>query len=277
MSESLVVRKSNTLPGFSRPTKLEQAARVCDELETTTQAAAYLVGRTLQWVRTQPEGDTKARFENWVETNVKRFKVTTAWGRVSYAKRCDEAGELLDLVEYKSSGPELLSPPLLPTGKYRVLYADPPWEYSNSGFNQSAALQYSTMSTDEICKLPVGDLVGDLAVLFMWVTSPILPDGLRVMSAWGFDYKASMVWHKNRAPGMGWWVKTKHEFLLIGAYGDVGTPVAKPESILVAPVGRHSEKPPEFRSVIESMFSGPYIELFARKPVDGWEVWGNEV
>lgn len=171
----------------------------------------------------------------------------------------------------RQQGERLARP--LPTGKYQVIYADPPWQYSNSGFDQSAEAQYPTMPTDEICALPIGALAGEESVLFLWATSPLLPDALRVMQAWGFEYKASMVWVKDNAPGMGWYVNTYHEFLLIG--GNLH-PAIKPDSVFKSPVTKHSQKPQAIYGVIESMYPGNKIELFARQTRDGWECWGNE-
>jgi len=168
--------------------------------------------------------------------------------------------------------------PPLPPGKFRVLYADPPWDYQNSGFEQSAASQYATMPTDDICALDIPSLVPDNAVLFLWATSPMLPDALRAMEAWGFAYKANMIWLKDRAPGMGWFLSTKHELLLIGTRGEEMHPKEKPDSALAAPVTSHSRKPEEFAELIERMYDGPYIELFARRArSEKWTVWGYEV
>ena len=171
--------------------------------------------------------------------------------------------------------------PELPTGTYEVIYADPPWSYDNSGFNQSAASQYPTMSVDKICQLDVKRLCTDNSILFMWATSPLLPEALEVIKAWGFEYKASMVWVKDRAPGMGWWVNTKHELLLMASMPsalNVNHPAKKFDSVIEAPVTRHSAKPDVFYELIEEMYAGPKIELFARNKRQGWEAsWGNEV
>jgi N6-adenosine-specific RNA methylase IME4 len=164
----------------------------------------------------------------------------------------------------------------LPPGKFRAIYADPPWSYSNSGFAQSAASKYPTMSLDRICDMPIADKAVDETVLFLWATSPLLPDALTVMGAWDFQYKASMVWIKDRAPGMGWYVNTKHEFLLIGAGRSTPHPKVKLDSVVTAPVSKHSKKPEEFYALIEQMYEGPYLELFARNKREGWERWGNE-
>ena len=164
----------------------------------------------------------------------------------------------------------------LPDGKYQVFYADPPWQYSNSGFAQSAANQYPTMPTDSICLFPISDMAMDDSVLFLWVTSPLLPDGLRVMGKWGFEYKASMVWVKDRAPGIRFWVDTRHEILLIGARGSF-MPRETFDSVHEEAVTRHSKKPEEYYAMIESMFpNAKMIELFSRNARDGWEAWGNE-
>ena len=171
--------------------------------------------------------------------------------------------------------------PELPTGTYEVIYADPPWSYDNSGFNQSAASQYPTMSVDKICQLDVKSLCTDNSILFMWATSPLLPEAFEVIKAWGFEYKASMIWVKDRAPGMGWWVNTKHELLLMASMPsalNVNHPAKKFDSVIEAPVTRHSAKPDVFYELIEEMYAGPKIELFARNKRQGWEAsWGNEV
>ena len=162
---------------------------------------------------------------------------------------------------------------------FQVLVADPPWSYSNSGLEQSAAGQYPTMSTNKI-----GALWGSAgfpkaeknAVLFLWATSPLLTDALQVMSSWGFTYKASMVWKKNKAPGIGFFLFTKHEFVLIGTRGDF-PPAKRVESVFEAAVGKHSAKPDEAYALFEIMYpKATRIDIFARNARDNWDVWGNE-
>jgi N6-adenosine-specific RNA methylase IME4 len=165
----------------------------------------------------------------------------------------------------------------VPAGKFRVLYADPPWAYDNSGFEASAESHYPTMTADKIADLPIADLCEDEAVLFLWATSPLLPEALTVMRGWGFTYKASIVWDKQRAPGLGWWLKTRHEFLLVGAREKTPHPKVKQDSIVSIAAGEHSAKPERFAEMITEMYDGPYIELFARNVRPGWKVWGNEV
>lgn len=164
------------------------------------------------------------------------------------------------------------------TGKFPVLYADPPWQYSNSGFDQSAASQYPTMPTNKICDLPIENLSTTNSVLFLWVTSPLLPDGLAVMGSWGFEYKTSMVWIKNSAAGIGFYWPIRHEFLLVGTRGSMlPENKAVKDSVFEISKTKHSEKPNEFYALIESLYSGPYLELFARKERKGWKSWGNQI
>jgi len=176
-----------------------------------------------------------------------------------------------DIVQRRTRTPEL------PENKFRVIYADPPWAYGNTGFKQSAVSKYPTMTAQEVADLKVPSVCHGDAVLFLWVTNPILPDGLQVLNAWGFKYKVTMVWEKDRSPGLGWWVNSKHEFLLIGSRGKIGTPIKKPDSVFRFPVGKHSEKPEEVAWMIQEMFKGPYLELFARTKRRGWKSWGNEI
>lgn len=169
----------------------------------------------------------------------------------------------------------------LPTGVYDVICADPPWAYDNSGFDQSAAEHYPTMPVEQIADLPVTDdtfpKFAEDCALFLWATSPLLPEAVRVLQAWGFDYKASLVWEKPKAPAIGWWVHTRHELLLIGQRGSC-VPLHKPDSIISAAVTKHSRKPSEAYGVIEAMYPDVRrVELFARQPRPGWDVWGNEV
>jgi len=163
-----------------------------------------------------------------------------------------------------------------PVGKYSVIYADPPWSYENSGFDQSAAAHYPTMTIEELCAMPVADLADEPCALYMWATVPLLPDALRVLEAWGFEYKSHRVWIKNRAPGMGWWMQTYHELLLIGTRNGNAHPSERLSSIVESPVGKHSRKPDVFRTDIEKCHEGARIELFARETFEGWEAWGNE-
>jgi N6-adenosine-specific RNA methylase IME4/ParB-like chromosome segregation protein Spo0J len=171
--------------------------------------------------------------------------------------------------------------PLAVDRRYAVIYADPPWEREpgTSSPNREIENHYPTMPIEEICALSVADLATPDAVLFLWATSPLLPQALEVMRAWGFEYKTGMVWVKDSF-GTGYWVRSRHEFLLIGKRGDMPhpAPAARPDSVIEAPRREHSRKPDEAYELIERMYPElPKIELFARQARPGWAAWGNQV
>jgi N6-adenosine-specific RNA methylase IME4 len=173
--------------------------------------------------------------------------------------------------------------PLPSNRRYPVILADPPWAFEvydeTSGFDSAAAAHYPTRPTEDICAMPVANLATPDAVLFLWATAPHLPETLDVMNAWGFEYKTHMIWDKERV-GLGYWVRNRHELLLIGARGDMRSPTAdaRPPSVITAPRREHSRKPDEAYEIIERMYPKlPRIELFARGAREGWAVWGNEI
>jgi len=167
-----------------------------------------------------------------------------------------------------------------PTDKYRVIYADPPWQYSNTqpDYHSVQEDHYPTMPLNEICALSVTELSLDNAVLFLWATSPILEDAFKVIKAWGFQYKASFVWDKIKH-NMGHYNSVRHEFLLVGVRGSCPPDIPKLfDSVQSVPRADHSTKPEIFRTIIDTLYPyGKRIELFARAKADGWEQYGNQV
>jgi N6-adenosine-specific RNA methylase IME4 len=168
-----------------------------------------------------------------------------------------------------------------PTGSYRVIYADPPWKYSDDRApnNGGATEHYPTMSIEEICNMPVRDVTDDNAVLFLWTTSPMLEDSFKVINSWGFKYKSSFVWDKVK-PYFGHYNSVTHELLLIATKGSCTPDISERfDSVqTIEKSKKHSEKPEEFRNIIETMYTyGNKIELFARKKTEDWEVYGNEL
>ena len=166
--------------------------------------------------------------------------------------------------------------------RYPILLADPPWQYDDPvrGANdRSPENHYPTMALEVICALPVAERVAaDDALLFLWATSALLPQALRVIEAWGFEYRSNACWDKE-VFGLGSYVRNQHELLLIARRGNVPAPApeTRPPSIYRERRGAHSAKPAYFHELIETQYpSLPKIELFARAPRDGWAVWGNQ-
>jgi N6-adenosine-specific RNA methylase IME4/ParB-like chromosome segregation protein Spo0J len=191
-------------------------------------------------------------------------KVSAAYGELIHRQSSDAA---------KRSG-------ALPDATCRVIYADPPWSYGNSGLAEygHAKTHYPPMSIAELCKMPVRAAADGDSVLFLWVTSPMLEDAFAVINAWGFSYKTSFVWDKVKH-NFGHYNSVRHEFLLIATRGSC-TPDSKKLVDSVQSIERsekHSEKPAEFRRIIEGMYpNGKRIELFARSTAKGWDRWGDQ-
>lgn len=164
-------------------------------------------------------------------------------------------------------------------GPYAVVYADPPWTYSNQAVDtRRIDNHYPTMTLEEICALPVPQITHKAAILFLWVPAPLVPDGGKVMEAWGFTYRTQFVWDKER-PGMGYYLRGQHECLFIGVKGDMPPPPtsARVPSVIRSRRRGHSQKPDTAYEIIESMYPQlPKIELFARTRREGWDAWGNE-
>lgn len=168
-----------------------------------------------------------------------------------------------------------------PAGVFPVIYADPPWRYEHPPMGdtgRSIENHYPTMTLEQICAMPVQEICADDAVLFLWATAPKLAECMEVLDAWGFDYRTCMAWVKDKI-GMGYYVRNKHELLLIARRGGlpVPDPSNRPGSVVEAPRNEHSAKPCQFYELIERMYPDlPKIELFSRSPREGWQAWGNQ-
>jgi len=174
----------------------------------------------------------------------------------------------------------------LPPGKYNVIIVDPPYRYD---FERSGAPPYPTLTTEEIINLqdkdgrPVTDAFASDIVMFMWAPRPKVFEAEKILRAWGFEPKTLKIWRKvrngkpQRGNGHYYWSTT--ELLILSTKGKPGKPKFVPEDFLETPRGkRHSEKPEEIRKEIEQMYpDGMYLELFARKRIKNWAVWGNQI
>jgi len=197
-----------------------------------------------------------------------------------------------------------------PVGGYRVILADPPWafeQYSEKGQGKSAQAHYGCMPLDDIAALPVDILAADDCALFMWMTWPFMPQWTRIIEAWGFDF-AGLAWEWIKfnpetgkyAFGGGYGTRKNLEPCLLATRGNPSLRAVLPDDLFgmgAAPEGvrcvrdfievmpgsamrarrrEHSRKPDEQYARIETMFDGPYVELFARQSRPGWASWGNQ-
>jgi N6-adenosine-specific RNA methylase IME4 len=169
-----------------------------------------------------------------------------------------------------------------------TVLADPPWRFQNRtgkvAPEHKRLSRYDTLTTDEICGLPVAERTSEEAHLYLWVPNALIADGLKVLAAWGFTYKANLVWAKRRKDGgpdgrgVGFYFRNVTELVLFGVKGSMRTlpPGRRQVNMIETRKREHSRKPDELYEVIEACSPGPYLEMFARYPRTGWYVWGNE-
>jgi N6-adenosine-specific RNA methylase IME4 len=165
----------------------------------------------------------------------------------------------------------IAEPPVLPTGPFRVIVADPPWRYESGN-----SLPYPTMPLEEIKALAVRDIAEQNAVLWLWTTNTHLRAAFDVVEAWGFEYKSLLTWVKDRM-GTGEWLRGQTEHCLLGARGKPVFLHGDHSTVLTAPRREHSRKPEEFYNLIEEICPGAKLELFSRKARGGWRAFGNDL
>jgi len=171
--------------------------------------------------------------------------------------------------------------------RFATVLADPPWRFTNRtgkvAPEHRRLARYGTLTLDEIKAIPVAAIVAETAHLYLWVPNALLPDGLAVMRAWGFEYKSNLVWHKVRKDGgsdgrgVGFYFRNVTELVLFGVRGkNARTREAgrRQVNLLASRKREHSRKPDEQYPIIEACSPGPYIELFARGLKQGWIPWG---
>jgi len=169
-----------------------------------------------------------------------------------------------------------------------TVLADPPWRFQNRtgkvAPEHRRLSRYDTMTLADICNLPIHKVLNDKAHLYLWVPNALVGDGLKVMEAWGFTYKANIVWAKRRKDGgpdgrgVGFYFRNVTEMLLFGVKGSLRTlpPGRRQVNMIETRKREHSRKPDEAYDIIEACSPGPFLEFFARYPRKNWHVWGNE-
>lgn len=173
--------------------------------------------------------------------------------------------------------------------KFRTVLADPPWQFQNRTGKMAPEhrrlSRYGTMDLEAILRMPVRHIADETAHLYLWVPNALLPEGLRVMEAWGFSYKTNLVWHKIRKDGgpdgrgVGFYFRNTTELILFGVRGKnarTKAPGRRQVNIIKTQKREHSRKPDELYDIIEMCSEGPFLELFARGRRLGWSAWGDQ-
>jgi site-specific DNA-methyltransferase (adenine-specific) len=180
--------------------------------------------------------------------------------------------------------------------KYKIIYADPPWQHSShrgslkkardNGIWGLADFDYNTMSLQNIKDYPVSEIAEEDSVLFLWATFPMIQQALEVMKSWGFSYRTvAFVWVKQnkggtkiKPYGLGHYTLSNAEVVLLGRKGKFERKARNVQQILISPVTKHSEKPDEIKDrIVDLCGDVSRIELFARKKTKGWESNGDQL
>lgn len=173
--------------------------------------------------------------------------------------------------------------------RFGTVLADPPWRFTNRTGKMAPEhrrlARYETMTLEEICALPVAQIVADRSHLYLWVPNALLQEGLAVMNAWGFEYKSNLIWHKIRKDGgsdgrgVGFYFRNVTEMVLFGVRGKNARTLApgrRQVNLLATRKREHSRKPDEQYEIIEACSWGPRLELFSRGQRKGWKCWGDQ-
>ena len=175
------------------------------------------------------------------------------------------------------------------TMKFKTVLADPPWQFQNRTGKMAPEhkrlTRYATMKLADICSLPVADMLDETAHLYLWVPNALMPEGLEVLKAWGFEYKTNLIWYKVRKDGgpdgrgVGFYFRNVTEMILFGVKGNKARtlqPGRSQVNIIRSMKQEHSRKPDELYDLIERCSPGPYLEMFARGVRPGWTSWGDQ-
>lgn len=173
--------------------------------------------------------------------------------------------------------------------KFKTILADPPWRFQNRTGKMAPEHKrlnrYPTMSLEDIKSLPISQIADEKSHLYLWVPNALLPDGLEVMKAWGFEYKSNIVWEKVRKDGepdgrgVGFYFRNVTELLLFGIRGSNNrtlSPARSQVNLIRTMKREHSRKPDEIYNIIENCSPSPFLELFARGNRENWSLWGNQ-
>jgi len=283
MNKELTIKEQTKLlglPSWKEPEGIEQVKSRIIGLGVNLHQHAYLVGKDLKWVRDKI-GTTK--FENeWVENNV-WFGKSTAYNFMGFSDKCDKQGYLLAYHPNKNATPTV-GVALKPIkGEYNVFVIDPPWAYGTEYDSETRriASPYPEKSTEELREWGIQEFeksANEDSVIWLWTTHKFLPEAFGLLKDWGFEYKLTTVWDKQKM-GMGSWLRCQVEFCLLGVKGDYHKfwNLTNERDIISVARREHSRKPQEFYDMVLKVCpQGNKIDIFSREKREGFEQYGNE-
>lgn len=159
--------------------------------------------------------------------------------------------------------------------RFHTILADPPWDINQRGA-YGANKHYDLMPLERIKAMPIKDLAEENGHCWLWVTNNTLRCGFDVLEAWGFTPRSVFTWIKLRI-GLGVYLRNCTEHVLLGTRGKAPVLCKNQINFGIFQVQDHSHKSEEIHKIVERVSPGPYLELFARRRMPGWDVWGNEI
>lgn len=230
--------------------------------------------------------------------NCSAISAATGQHYFEFSASCTQSANPTELTKVRPLGDMVASPNITPANdllsslahrRFGTILCDPPWQFQNRtgkiAPEHKRLLRYGTLKLDEIMNLPVARVAAEVSHLYLWCPNALLPEGLEVMRAWGFQYKSNLVWHKIRKDGgsdgrgVGFYFRNVTELILFGVRGKNARtlrPGRTQVNFLASRKREHSRKPDEQYRLIEACSRGPFLELFARGERKGWTSWGNE-
>jgi N6-adenosine-specific RNA methylase IME4 len=213
---------------------------------------------------------------------LERAKAVVASGNRKFIDQMNRSGKVngayKNLVVQQKAEAIKKEPSPLPEGPFRVIVIDPPWKYETRAEDPShrTARPYPEMTLDEIKAWPIASRAFGDSILWLWTTNAFLPQAFELAVHWGFSYKTLLTWGKDKF-GTGDWLRGQTEHCLMCIRGKPVTTLTNQSTLLLAPAGKHSEKPEAFYELVEALCPGSKLEIFQRKPRPGWVGWGDEV
>ncbi|MHB8973987.1 MAG: MT-A70 family methyltransferase [Pirellulaceae bacterium] len=219
-----------------------------------------------------------AVFNSYVRESIDAGQEPTTAGLLRLVKEQDVKGAVLADSELPAGFVTNLADLVAAGHRFSTIYADPPWSFRDRATRGAANNHYPTMSTDQIAAEPVAQLAADASHLHLWCPSALLADALRVIAAWGFEYRSSFVWVKPQM-GIGHYWRCSHELMLLGVRKNLPFRDHSQRSWIELDRNGHSSKPEAIRGLVERVSPPAYLELYGRNvPTNQrWTVHGNQV
>ena len=231
--------------------------------------------------------DTIAKVKKIQEKATEEVKAKLSTGEVSInaayqeIKKEEKKEERIEVIQKQIEQIEKGDLPEL-KGLFDIVSVDPPWNYegktdkitSFDSIGRRSANPYPEMSTNDIKKIKLPLM--DNAVVLLWTTHKFLPDAFEILKEWNLEYKATLIWNKEKM-GMGAWFRMQCEFCLVAIKGKPYWENTKYRDIFKETRRQHSRKPDGFYDMINNITLGRKLDYFSRESRNGWEVFGNDI